>query len=123
MHTPHNYNIFSEDQRPWGYYQVISDEPDVKVKKICVYPGKRLSLQRHQRRSEHWYVIAGQAVVTLGSHDIRLEAGRSVDIPQGFLHRIMNAGTENLVFIEVQTGSYFGEDDIERVEDDYGRVT
>lgn len=115
-------HIFEQDQRPWGYYQVISDEPDLKVKKIVVYPGKRLSLQRHQRRSEHWYIIHGMAIVTLEANDISLEAGKSVDIPKGSFHRIMNAGTETLVFIEVQTGDYFGEDDIERVEDDYGRV-
>jgi mannose-6-phosphate isomerase len=114
--------FFEEDHRPWGYYQVISDEPDLKVKKIYVYPGKRLSLQRHQRRSEHWYIIRGQAIVTLGSRDVHLESGNSIDIPQGSFHRIMNAGKENLAFIEVQTGDYFGEDDIERVEDDYGRV-
>lgn len=122
MNTPRKSNIIEEDHRPWGYYQVISDEKDLKVKKIIVYPGKRLSLQCHRRRSEHWYIIHGQAIVTLGSMDLRLEPGNSVDIPQGSFHRIMNAGRVNLTFIEVQTGDYFGEDDIERVEDDYGRV-
>jgi len=122
MYTSGNLNIFEEDHRPWGYYRVISDEPDHKIKKIYVYPGKRLSLQRHQRRSEHWYIIHGRAIVTLDAKDIHLEAGNSIDIPQGSFHRIMNAGMENLTFIEVQTGGYFGEDDIERVEDDYGRV-
>ena len=122
MKTPRKSNVVEEDHRPWGYYQVISDEPDLKVKKIIVYPGKRLSLQCHQRRSEHWYITHGQAIVTLGSMDLHLEPGNSIDIPQGSFHRIMNAGRENLAFIEVQTGDYFGEDDIERVEDDYGRV-
>ncbi|HNY70913.1 MAG TPA: phosphomannose isomerase type II C-terminal cupin domain [Syntrophorhabdus sp.] len=114
--------ILEEDHRPWGYYQVISDEPDLKLKKIYVYPGKRLSLQRHQRRTEHWYILQGKAIFTLDSKEIYLEAGMSVDIPRGSFHRIMATGEENLIFIEVQTGDYFGEDDIERVEDDYGRV-
>jgi mannose-6-phosphate isomerase len=122
VNMPGKPHILKQEHRPWGYYQVISDEPDLKVKKIVVYPGKRLSLQRHQRRSEHWYIIHGLAIVTLEANDISLEAGKSVDIPKGSFHRIMNAGTETLAFIEVQTGDYFGEDDIERVEDDYGRV-
>jgi mannose-6-phosphate isomerase len=111
-----------EDHRPWGYYQVLADEPDHKVKRIHVYPGKRLSLQRHQKRSEHWFVIRGDAVVTLDATEIHLAAGKAVDIPRGSSHRIMNAGSGDLAFIEVQTGDYFGEDDIERLEDDYGRA-
>jgi len=122
MYKPSKPDVFEEDHRPWGYYQVISDEPDLKVKKIFVYPGKRLSLQRHQRRAEHWFIIHGQAMVTLDSREAYLETGKSLDIPRGALHRIMNTGTEILAFIEVQTGDYFGEDDIERLEDDYGRV-
>lgn len=115
--------VLEEDHRPWGYYQVISDEPVLKIKKIFVYPGKRLSLQRHKKRSEHWFIIKGKAIVTLDSSEISLEAGMSIDIPRESFHRIMNTGKENLAFIEVQTGDYFGEDDIERVEDDYGRVS
>ncbi len=111
----------SEDHRPWGYYRVLADEPDHKVKRIIVYPGKRLSLQSHKQRAEHWYVVSGNAVVTLDSSDIPLGKGGGVDIPRGARHRVMNPGSENLVFIEVQTGDYFGEDDIERYEDDYGR--
>lgn len=114
--------VLEEDHRPWGYYQVISDEPDLKIKKISVYPGKRLSLQRHKKRAEHWFIVKGTAIVTLDSSEIPLEAGMSIDIPRGSFHRIMNTGRENLALIEVQTGDYFGEDDIERVEDDYGRV-
>ena len=110
-----------EDHRPWGYYQVLADEPDHKVKRIVVYPGKRLSLQRHQQRREHWYLLYGQALVTKGEEKIPLTDGESVDIPQGALHRIENTGSDNVVFVEVQTGTYFGEDDIERVEDDFGR--
>ena len=111
-----------EDHRPWGYYQVYADEPDHKVKRIVVYPGKRLSLQRHQRRAEHWYVLKGEAMVTRDEQELHLNAGEAVDIPKGAVHRIMNPGTEDMAFIEVQTGDYFGEDDIERIEDDFGRA-
>jgi mannose-6-phosphate isomerase-like protein (cupin superfamily) len=111
-----------EDHRPWGYYQVLADEPEYKAKKIVVYPGKRLSLQRHRHRAEHWCVVQGEAMVTRNEEDICLEKGQAVDIPQGTWHRILNPGDGNMVFIEVQIGDYFGEDDIERREDDYGRV-
>jgi len=112
----------SSDHRPWGWYIVLADEPDHKVKRIVVRPGKRLSLQRHRRRSEHWHIIRGEALVTLDSRTIPLKPGESVDITVGTNHRIENPGTENLAFIEVQRGEYFGEDDIERIEDDFGRV-
>ena len=111
-----------EDHRPWGYYRVLADEPDHKVKRIVVYAGKRLSLQRHKQRSEHWYVLSGQALVTRNDERLLLKAGEAVDIPQTALHRVENPGREDLAFIEIQTGSYFGEDDIERLEDDFGRV-
>ena len=111
-----------EDHRPWGFYTVLSDEPDHKVKRIVVYPGKRLSLQRHRRRSEHWHVVNGEALVTLNDKEVRLNKGMSVDIPFGTAHRVKNTGTENLVFIEIQQGDYFGENDIERLEDDFGRI-
>lgn len=111
-----------EDHRPWGYYQILSDTPKLKVKRITVYPNQRLSYQRHFLRSEHWYVVNGQAVVTKNGEEFKLEAGDSIDVPVESWHRIRNPGDDNLVFIEVQTGDYFGEDDIERLEDDYGRV-
>ena len=110
-----------EEHRPWGYFLVLSDESDHKVKRIVVYPGKRLSLQCHRRRAEHWYVISGEAVFTLDGREIHLKKGESVDIPMSAAHRVMNSGEENLTIIEVQTGDYFGEDDIERIEDDFGR--
>ena len=112
----------SEEHRPWGYFCVLADEPDHKVKRIVVFPKQRLSLQRHRRRSEHWYIVQGSAIVTIDKDQIRLERAQAVDIPQGAWHRIMNNGEENVVVIEVQSGDYFGEDDIERLEDDYGRV-
>ncbi|MDH3974433.1 MAG: glycosyltransferase [Deltaproteobacteria bacterium] len=109
------------DRRPWGYYEVFADDSNHKVKRIVVYPGKRLSLQRHRRRSEHWHVIYGEGVVTLDDREIVLKAGESIDIPQGAVHRMENRGTEHMAFVEVQRGDYFGEDDIERLEDDFGR--
>ncbi len=110
-----------EGHRPWGFYEVLSDEHDHKVKRIIVYPGKRLSLQRHKRRSEHWHLVNGHALVTLDDKEIHLKKGMSIDIPVGASHRIKNTGTGDLVFIEIQQGDYFGEDDIERLEDDFGR--
>ncbi len=113
--------VIEEDHRPWGFYQVYADEKDHKVKRIVVYPGKRLSLQRHQKRMEHWYVIEGDALVTLNDEELLLKPFEAVDIPRGTIHCVRNPGTENMAFIEVQTGDYFGEDDIERLEDDFGR--
>ena len=111
-----------EEHRPWGFYEVLSDRADHKVKRICVSPGKRLSLQRHRRRLEHWHVVQGEGLVTLDNKQLKLGKGDSVDIPLGVAHRVQNPKDETLVFIEVQQGDYFGEDDIERLEDDYGRV-
>ncbi len=112
-----------EEQRPWGFYEVLSDDQgDHKIKRITVWPGGRLSLQKHSRRREHWIVITGRALVTVGEHFIECGPSESVDIPCGQPHRIENVGDEPLVFIEVQQGDYFGEDDILRLEDDYGRT-
>jgi mannose-6-phosphate isomerase-like protein (cupin superfamily) len=112
----------SEEQRPWGFYRVLSDQNDHKVKQITVWPGKRLSLQSHQRRAEHWLIVSGQARVTLNAQYYDLEAQEAIDIPRGAAHRIQNIGQCPLVFIEVQQGEYFGEDDITRLEDDFGRT-
>jgi len=111
-----------EWRRPWGYYEVLADAPDHKVKRITVYPGKRLSLQRHQRRDEHWQIIQGDGILRSNEKEISIAAGDYAEIPRGMTHRITNTGSENIVFIEVQSGDYFGEDDIERLEDDYGRA-
>jgi mannose-6-phosphate isomerase-like protein (cupin superfamily) len=109
--------------RPWGNYTVLSqDEPDHKVKAIVVSPGKRLSYQRHARRSEHWFIVRGTGNVTLDNNVIEVTAGVAIDVPVGTNHRIENTGIEDLLFIEVQHGDYFGEDDIVRLDDDYGRV-
>ncbi len=109
------------DYRPWGFFEILSDRPDHKVKRITVYPGKRLSYQRHRRRSEHWHVVTGTALVTREGEDISLTGGQSVDIGCGDAHRVANPGEGDMIFIEVQRGDYFGEDDIERLEDDFGR--
>jgi mannose-6-phosphate isomerase len=120
---PMNRPDTADNHRPWGYFIVLADKPDHKVKRIVVHPGKRLSLQSHNHRSEHWHVISGTAVATVDDHRISLTAGESADIPCGAKHRVENPGkNDDLVFIEVQRGDYFGEDDIVRFEDDFGRT-
>jgi mannose-6-phosphate isomerase len=111
------------DERPWGYYMVLDDDaPDHKVKRMVVHPGKRLSYQRHRKRAEHWFIVSGRARVTLDGVDTVLQAGDAIDVPCESAHRIGNEGDTDLVFVEVQHGTYFGEDDIERIEDDFGRM-
>lgn len=110
------------DHRPWGSFTILTDERDHKVKRIVVKPGQRLSLQRHKYRREHWLVVSGLAMVTRNDDLIELGPGDAVDIGQGDIHRVQNDGDIDMVFIEIQLGDYFGEDDIERLEDDYGRL-
>jgi mannose-6-phosphate isomerase-like protein (cupin superfamily) len=110
------------DERPWGSFTVLDDQPDYKVKRMVVRAGKRLSYQRHTRRAEHWFIVAGSGQVTLDGVTRKVAPGDAVDIALGVAHRIENPGAEDLVFVEVQNGSYFGEDDIVRLEDDFGRV-
>jgi mannose-1-phosphate guanylyltransferase/mannose-6-phosphate isomerase len=109
-------------QRPWGSYTVLEDADDCKVKRLTVKPGGVLSLQYHHRRSEHWTVVAGTARVRIGEDEFLLERGQGVHIPQGSLHRLENPTDRDLHLIEVQCGDYFGEDDIVRLEDRYGRA-
>ncbi len=111
-----------ENQRPWGFYDVLTASSDHQVKTITVAPGKRLSLQKHERRSEHWVVVHGEALATLDGRDIPLRVGGHIFIEVGSVHRIANPGSKPLIFIEVQIGNYFGEDDIVRFEDDFDRV-
>lgn len=106
---------------PWGKWFVLQDEPDFKVKRIEVYPDKRLSYQKHFRRYERWEIVRGHGKVTLDGTEHFLEQGDGITIPCEARHRIENVGTDNLVFIEIQRGDYFGEDDIVRYEDDFGR--
>jgi mannose-1-phosphate guanylyltransferase/mannose-6-phosphate isomerase len=109
------------DKRPWGSYFVLDEGENYKVKRIEVLPGKRLSYQSHARRSEHWFVVRGTAKVTLNDREILVKARGSIDIPAGTRHRVENPEKALLVFIETQTGDYFGEDDIVRFDDDFGR--
>jgi mannose-6-phosphate isomerase len=111
------------DERPWGSFTVLDEAPGYKVKRIEVLPEKRLSYQRHEQRSEHWMVVAGTARVTLDGREVTVPTGGTIDIPIGAAHRIENVGKEKLVFIEIQRGRYLGEDDIQRLQDDYGRLT
>jgi mannose-6-phosphate isomerase-like protein (cupin superfamily) len=101
---------------------VLDEAGDHKVKRLVVEPGRRLSYQRHAHRAEHWFVVAGTGVVTLDGAERPLAAGDAVDIAAGAAHRIENVGSDDLVFVEVQHGASFEEDDIERLEDDFGRV-
>ncbi len=112
-----------ENYRPWGHYDNLLEREDHKIKELIVNPGERLSLQKHQRRAEHWTVVSGEALVTVGEEEILLKSGQSVDIPRGAVHRILNPNHTQLVIVEVQMGDYFGEDDIIRLEDDYDRCT
>jgi mannose-6-phosphate isomerase len=113
--------MLEKAERPWGRYEVLQEGATYKVKSIHVLPGKRLSYQRHKKRSEHWYITDGIGEVTLDGKVQQVSRGSTIQVPQGSLHRISNIGNSELIFIEVQTGTYFGEDDIERVEDDFGR--
>ena len=111
------------DERPWGSFTVLEEGDNYKVKRIEVLPGKRLSYQRHSRRAEHWYVLRGTAKITLNGVEKLVNTGETVDITIGDAHRVENPASDSLlVFIEIQTGDYFGEDDIVRLDDDFGRA-
>ena len=110
------------DQRPWGTFTVLDQGKGFKVKRIEVLPGKRLSYQKHAQRAEHWVVVQGTAKVTLDGSDVMVAPGQAIDIAVGMAHRVENPGEDPLVFIEVQRGNYLGEDDIVRLEDDFGRA-
>jgi mannose-6-phosphate isomerase len=107
---------------PWGSFEVLSDAPDHKVKRIVVEPDGVLSLQRHKQRSEHWFVVSGKGIASVDGKKKSLHVGISLDIPKKAKHRVQNSSGENLIIIEVQTGEYCGDDDIERFEDKYGRI-
>lgn len=110
------------DRRPWGSFTVLDEGKDYKVKRIEVLPGKRLSYQKHSKRAEHWVVVQGMAKVTLNDEEFIVRNGEAIDINVGSAHRVENPGDETLIFIEVQRGSYLGEDDIVRLQDDFGRA-
>ena len=110
------------DHRPWGKYEILSNDKDFKIKVIAVNPGQQLSLQSHVHRSEHWVIIDGCGEVVVDDKTLMVTAGSSIVISMNAKHRIRNTGAKVLRFVEVQTGDYFGEDDIQRYQDDYNRV-
>ena len=112
---------FPKQYRPWGWFESLSNGDGYQVKRICVKSGAALSLQSHKYRSEHWVVVQGKAKVTVDNEVSNLNEGQSVYVPLGSIHRLENLGKTPMVLIEVQTGSYFGEDDIIRYEDLYKR--
>jgi len=109
------------DERPWGTYWCLEDEGDCRVKRILVKPGQRNSYQRHKKRAEFWVIVSGAGRFLIDDVWVEAGVGEVVQVPCGAKHRWHNSGDQDLVLIEVQTGTYFGEDDEERLEDDYGR--
>lgn len=112
-----------EEKPPWGRWMILDQGPGYKVKRIEILPGRRLSYQRHFKRREYWRIVQGIALVTLEGSLIDLTEWENIEIPEGAAHRIENVGDTPLIFIEIQRGQYLEEDDILRLEDDYGRVT
>ena len=115
------FSYIEKEKRPWGRFFVLHNRPNYKIKRIEVEPSRRLSYQFHNKRSETWVIVSGEATVTLDGNTKKYQVGETVLIPQGSKHRVENQKDLLLVFIEIQTGSYFGEDDIIRIEDDYNR--
>ena len=113
--------IFPKDHRPWGWFESLAMGDRFQVKRICVKPGAALSLQSHNHRSEHWMVVGGTATVTIDNEVTLVTEGQSIYVPLGAKHRMANSGKQPMVLIEVQIGTYLGEDDIIRYEDVYAR--
>ena len=109
-------------QKPWGTYENLLEDEKTKVKKIVIKPGEKPSYQYHFKRNEVWVIVSGKGSLLLDDELSEVEAGSVVVVPAKVKHRITNTGQEDLIFIEVQTGEYFGEDDIVRLEDAYSRV-
>ena len=116
-----NQETASHVERPWGNYFKLFQEPGVWVKRVEVKPGARLSLQKHEKRSEKWIFVVGEGVAVIDEREIKVQPGMVLDIPVGAVHRIGNTGTGKLVFIEVACGPYLSENDIIRLQDDYHR--
>lgn len=114
--------LAARTQRPWGWYQTVSESQGYKIKRIGILPGQQISLQKHHQRAEHWVVVQGTAHVTLGERSLDLTLGQHCDIALGQVHRLANLTTHPLEIVEVQFGAYLGEDDIVRLSDDYGRA-
>jgi mannose-6-phosphate isomerase len=120
-HEKKGVNVLEYSERPWGSYQVLHSNPYSQVKEISVKAGARLSYQTHEKRAEHWFITQGPAIITIDGVTKTVQAGESVDIAIGVAHRMAAPESNAVTFIEVQTGTYFGEDDIVRLEDDFGR--
>lgn len=117
-----NDKVYYMEERPWGKFESFLKTDYCQIKRLIVYPGAKLSLQSHNHRSEHWVVVRGTAKVTNGDQEVILQANESVYIPVGNKHRLENPGKVDTEVIEVQTGDYFGEDDIVRYDDIYNRI-
>jgi mannose-6-phosphate isomerase-like protein (cupin superfamily) len=109
-------------ERPWGWFETVSEQPGFKIKRIGVLPGRQISLQRHRHRAEHWVVVRGIATVTVGDRVADLQVGHHVDVATGEVHRLANRTAQDMEIVEVQLGARLDEDDIERLQDDFGRT-
>jgi mannose-6-phosphate isomerase-like protein (cupin superfamily) len=121
MHTSTRTESIERTERPWGWYETMYEAPGHKIKRIGVHPGQQLSLQKHHQRAEHWVVVVGTAIVTVGEQVLEMAPGQHIDIAMGAVHRLANQTTRPVEIMEVQFGDYLGEDDIVRLQDDYGR--
>ncbi len=121
MNTTSRTETIERTERPWGWYETVSEVAGNKIKRIRVHPGGKLSLQKHHQRSEHWVVVLGRAQVTVGERLMELVSGQHIDIAVGEVHRLANLTADPVEIVEVQFGDYLGEDDIVRLQDDYGR--
>lgn len=122
MNTTARTETIERIERPWGWYETVSEAPGNKIKRIRVHPGQQLSLQKHHQRSEHWVVVQGTARITLDERQFDLRQGQACDIAVGQVHRLANLAQEAVEIVEVQFGNYLGEDDIVRLQDDYNRA-
>lgn len=122
MNTTARTETIERIERPWGWYETVSEAPGNKIKRIRVHPGQQLSLQKHHQRSEHWVVVQGTARITLDERQFDLQQGQACDIAVGQVHRLANLAQEAVEIVEVQFGNYLGEDDIVRLQDDYNRA-
>jgi mannose-1-phosphate guanylyltransferase/mannose-6-phosphate isomerase len=122
MQTTVRTDTITRIHRPWGWFETVSEAAGHKIKRLGVLPGQQLSLQKHHQRSEHWVVVRGTARVTLGERVFDLHQSEHCDIALGQVHRIANLTQDPVEIVEVQFGSYLGEDDIVRLQDDYGRL-
>ncbi len=120
--TTQRTETIARTERPWGWYETVSEVAGNKIKRIRVHPGQQLSLQKHHQRSEHWVVVQGTARITLDEREFDLQQGQACDIAIGQVHRLANLTQDAVEIVEVQFGSYLGEDDIVRLQDNYGRA-